>query len=67
MAPVLAPYEWDRALTAPTVQAAVDLVRAITGKRDAATLGYVVAMRSAWGDCSSNVAGVKAWTDALPE
>lgn len=34
-------------------------------RRDALTLDYVLALRSAWGDCSSKVAGVRAWADAL--
>ena len=66
LSPVLTPYEWDRVLQSPTVQAAVDMMRIITGKRDGATLSYVLAMRAAYGDCASKVAGVKAWADALP-
>ena len=64
--PVLTPYEWDRVLQSPTVQAAVDTLRAITGKRDGATLSYVLAMRAAYGDCASKVAGVKTWAETLP-
>ena len=29
--------------------------------RDIATLGYVLGLRSAWGDCAAKVAGVRAW------
>ncbi|WP_310534598.1 hypothetical protein [Novosphingobium sp.] len=29
--------------------------------RDAMTLDYILALRSAWGDCFAKVAGVKAW------
>lgn len=35
-------------------------------RRDALTLDYVLALRSAWGDCSAKVAGVRAWAEALP-
>lgn len=34
--------------------------------RDSLTLGYVLAMRAAWGDCKADVVGTKAWSDALP-
>jgi predicted small lipoprotein YifL len=34
-------------------------------RRDAMTLDYVLALRSAWGDCFAKVAGVRAWADAL--
>ena len=30
-------------------------------RRDRMTLDYVLALRSAWGDCASKVAGVRAW------
>lgn len=66
LSPVLTPYEWDRVLQSPTVQAAVDMMRAITGKRDGATLSYVLAMRAAYGDCASKVAGVRSWAEQLP-
>lgn len=33
--------------------------------RDRLTLDYLLSLRSAWGDCSSKVAGVKAWADSL--
>lgn len=29
--------------------------------RDVMTLGYVLGLRSAWGDCAAKVAGVRAW------
>jgi hypothetical protein len=67
LSPVLTPYEWDRVLQSPTVQAAVDMMRAITGKRDGATLSYVLAMRAAYGDCKSSVDGIRAWSEALPD
>lgn len=35
--------------------------------RDNLTLAYVLAMRAAWGDCSSKLAGVRVWAEALPE
>lgn len=34
--------------------------------RDALMLDYALALRSAWGSCAGNLAGVKAWSDALP-
>ena len=33
--------------------------------RDRMVLDYVLAMRSAWGDCAAKVAGIKAWSEAL--
>lgn len=33
--------------------------------RDRLTLEYLLSLRSAWGDCSSKVAGVKAWADGI--
>lgn len=35
-------------------------------ERDRIVLGYVLAMRAAYGDCASKVAGIKIWADALP-
>jgi len=35
------------------------------GRRDRMTLDYILALRSAWGDCAAKVAGVKAWADSL--
>lgn len=35
--------------------------------RDTLTLAYLLAMRAAYGDCASKVAGVKAWAEALPD
>lgn len=35
-------------------------------QRDRMTLDYVLALRSAWGDCRAKVDGVRAWADALP-
>lgn len=34
-------------------------------KRDALTLDYILALRSAWGDCFAKVAGVRAWADRV--
>ena len=33
--------------------------------RDRMTLEYLLSLRSAWGDCSAKVAGVKAWADSI--
>lgn len=32
--------------------------------RDALMLGYVLALRAAWGDCRAKVDGSKAWREA---
>ena len=34
-------------------------------ERDRLTLDYILGLRSAYGDCKSKVAGVKAWSDSL--
>ena len=34
-------------------------------ERDRLTLEYLLGLRSAWGDCSNKVAGIKAWSDGL--
>lgn len=36
-------------------------------ERDRIVLAYLLAMRAAYGDCASKVAGVRAWSDALPD
>lgn len=36
-------------------------------RRDRMTLDYVLAMRSAWGDCFAKVAGVKAWSERVAQ
>jgi len=33
-------------------------------ERDRLTLAYILALRSAWGDCAAKVAGIGAWSDA---
>jgi len=45
--------------------APIDVLKALQLQRDTATLDYILALRSAWGDCSAKVAGVKAWSDKL--
>ena len=35
-------------------------------ERDRIVLAYLLAMRGAFGDCASKVAGIKSWADALP-
>ncbi|AMU89877.1 hypothetical protein [Sphingopyxis macrogoltabida] len=67
VAPALPPYEWDKIAAAPSVAVAVDMAKAITGKRDGLMLPYVLDMRAALGDCAAKVAGVRAWADRLPE
>jgi len=39
--------------------------RGLQDQRDMLMLDYVLALRSAWGDCSSKVAGVRAWVDQI--
>lgn len=34
-------------------------------ERDRLTLDYILGLRSAWGDCKSKVAGIKAWSAGL--
>jgi hypothetical protein len=34
-------------------------------ERDRLTLDYILGLRSAWGDCKSKVAGIKAWSEGL--
>lgn len=36
-------------------------------ERDRIVLAYLLAMRAAYGDCASKVAGVRSWADALPD
>ena len=36
-------------------------------ERDRIVLAYLLAMRAAYGDCASKVAGVRAWANALPD
>lgn len=35
-------------------------------ERDRIVADWLLAMRAAFGDCSSKLAGIKAWADALP-
>jgi hypothetical protein len=71
--PDIPAYEWERvkvaALTKGGAQAAVDeavrLAIEVTGVRDAKVLDYIMAERTAGGDCRSKVAGIKAWRDGV--
>jgi hypothetical protein len=36
-------------------------------ERDRIVTDWLLAMRGAWGDCSSKLAGVRSWADALPD
>ncbi len=40
--------------------------REFQAQRDAMTFDYLLALRSAWGDCFAKVAGVRAWAETLP-
>lgn len=42
----------------------VDTAKPVQQVRDNLMLSYVLAFRSAWGDCSSKVAGLRAWREA---
>lgn len=39
--------------------------RAFQDQRDLMMLDYVLSWRTAWGDCSAKLAGVKAWSEAV--
>jgi hypothetical protein len=54
-APSLPPVDWS----------SVEAARPVQQRRDGMTLDYLLALREAWGDCSADVAGVKAWSDSL--
>ena len=41
--------------------------REYQNERDNLTLAYVLALRSAWGDCKSKTEGLRAWMDAAGE
>lgn len=34
-------------------------------ERDELTLAYILALRSAWGDCAAKVNGVRTWTEEV--
>lgn len=34
-------------------------------ERDTLTLGYILNLRSAWGDCRAKVDGLRAWSEGL--
>ena len=36
-------------------------------ERDRLVLAYLLAMRAAYGDCASKVAGISRWADSLPD
>ena len=54
-APDLPPVDWSSVETAQPIQRA----------RDIAMLSYVLAWRTAHGDCAAKVAGVKAWAEGV--
>jgi len=58
-APELQPVPWAMGVMA--------VIQQVQAERDAATLDYVLAMRSAWGDCRAKVAGTRAWADSLSD
>lgn len=62
-APDLPAMPWADALKALTGADALAILKPIAQARDAATLDYVLAQRSAYGDCRSKVDGLKAWRE----
>lgn len=34
-------------------------------QRDTMTLGYILGLRSAWGDCKAQLDGLRAWNEAM--
>ena len=54
-APDLPAVDWSSVETARPVQRA----------RDVEMLAYVLAWRTAWGDCAAKVAGVRAWSSTV--
>lgn len=64
--PDLKPYDWDGIeAAAQTVKEAVAMARVMVLARDRVEFDAYLAMRSAWGDCKADVAGVKAWTGTV--
>lgn len=55
-APDLPAIDW----TAP-----VDQIKPVQRERDISTLGYVLSLRSAWGDCRAKIDGVRAWSEEV--
>lgn len=45
--------------------ATIEAAKAASRARDTATLGFILSLRSAWGDCKSKVDGLKAWRDRV--
>ena len=41
--------------------------REYQNERDNLTLEYILALRSAWGDCKSKTEGLRAWMDVAGE
>lgn len=55
VAPDLPPVPW----------ASVETARPVQASRDRAMLDYVLAWRSAHGDCAAKVAGLAAWVEGV--
>jgi hypothetical protein len=36
-------------------------------ERDRIVLAFILSLRAAYGDCASKVAGVRAWSETLPD
>lgn len=64
-APSLPVIPWGSALEAVTGADAVAILKPVMQARDKATLDYILAGRSAWGDCRAKVNGVRAWSQRV--
>lgn len=56
-APLLPAYDW----------ASIEAAQAITRARDTMMLAYVLAFRSAWGDCKARVEGLAEWRRGMAD
>ena len=57
MAPDLAPVPW--------VTGNLTEIQRVQAERDRETFEYILAERSAGGDCRAKVKGIKAWADSV--
>lgn len=64
--PDLKPYDWDGIeAAAQTVREAVAMARVMVTARDQPEFEYLLAMRSAYGDCKAKNAGLKVRADRV--
>lgn len=43
----------------------IEAAKAVQAIRDSKVFDFILAMRSAWGDCRAKVDGTKAWNEGL--